>query len=167
VLQGPHAVGEGSEAAYVTSLHEVFWGLVMIAVIMSIHAVGIIFTLRSGRILQRRARGDTRIFHGIGALVASTLLLVTVHLLEVTIWGAFLFAKGAFSDVSTAIYYALMQYTTVSSSLRLPNSLRLLGGIIPLSGMLTVAWSTSALFMLAQPFHDNFARDEGPREHKP
>jgi hypothetical protein len=153
-------VSGSTEAVYITSLHEVFWGLVMIATVVAIHGAGVIVTLRAGRAMQRAAGGRHSFFHGMGRLVVATLILVLVHLVEVIVWGLFLSAKGAFPNVSTAIYYALMQYTTVSSSLRLPSDLRLLGGIIPLSGMLTVAWSTSVLFLLAQPFVTRYSSDD-------
>jgi len=146
-----------NETVYITSLHEAIWGVVMIALTITIHGFGVVLTLIAGRALQRLHRAGDSLFHGMGILVLATSMLVLVHLLEVVVWGAFLVAKGAFPNLSIAIYYALMQYTTVSSSLRLPEDLRLLGGIIPLSGMLTVAWSTSVLFLLARPFLDRYS----------
>ena len=128
-----------SEATYVTSLHEAFWGITLIAVIIAIHGAGVIVTLRTGRALQRSHSSQRSFFHGMGTLIVTTLILVRVH-------------------------FALMQYTTVSSSLQLPDNLRLLGGVIPLSGMLTVAWSTSVLFLLSQPFVARYSEADGPVE---
>ena len=140
---------------YITSLDEVFWGLLLIALTMVIHGAGVAVALRVVPALQRRDT-ITSPLHGIGALVVATWILVLVHLLEIVAWGGFLLGRGAFPNLSTAIYYALMQYTTVSSELRLPYELRLLGGIIPLSGLITVAWSTGVLFLLARPFQARY-----------
>lgn len=148
-------------APYITSLDEVFWGLLLIALTMVIHGAGVAVTLRVGQTLHRRA-GAASPLHNIGALVVATWILVVVHFVEVVVWGGFLLGRGAFPNLSTAIYYALMQYTTVSSELKLPEGLRLLGGIIPLSGLITVAWSTGVLFTLARPFQDRYEKADHP-----
>lgn len=144
---------------YITSLDEVLWGSVMIGLIICIHGAGVIATLRLDRRLKRNSVRRS-FLDGMGVLVVATLFLVLVHLFEVIVWGEFLWHKGAFGNRSLSIYYALMQYTTVSSSYVLPDRLRLLGGLIPLSGMLTVAWSTSVLFVLARPFVARYSGDE-------
>ena len=53
---------------------------------------------------------------------------------------------------SASYYFALMQYTTVGSSLNLPQRWRLLDGMLPIAGLMTFAWSTGVLFTLAQDF---------------
>lgn len=138
------------DTLYITSLYEIIWGSILIAAVMIMHGAGVVLTLRLVATLQRRAH-KASFLYGMGTLVTATLLLVLVHLAEVVVWAAFLSARGAFPNISTANYYALMQYTTVSSSYSLPVELRLLGGLIPLSGLLTVAWTTSVLFLIAQP----------------
>lgn len=145
--------------SYITSLHEVLWGSVMIGIVICIHGAGVIATLRLSRRLKQRAAARS-FLDGMGVLVVATLLLVLVHMVEVIVWGEFLWLNDAFGNRSLSIYYALMQYTTVSSSYVLPDRLRLLGGLIPLSGMLTVAWSTSVLFVLARPFVARYSGDE-------
>jgi len=153
-------------APYITSIDEVFWGLLLIALTMVIHGAGVAVTLRVGQVLRRLDTNDSPL-HGIGALVVATWILVLVHLLEVIAWGGFLLGRGAFPNLSTAIYYALMQYTTVSSELRLPHGLRLLGGIIPLSGLITVAWTTGVLFALAQRFQARYEDATRPARREP
>lgn len=145
-----------ADPVYVTSLDEVFWGSVLIAGTMFIHGAGVICTLRFVAILPRRARAESFLY-GMGTLLTATLLLVLVHLAEVLLWGTYLNARDAFPNGSTAIYYALMQYTTVGSDFSLPANLRLLGGLIALSGILAVAWTTSTLFLVAQPFVERYA----------
>lgn len=137
---------------YVTSLDEVFWGVILIALTMAIHGFGVIVTLRAGAALQRRQSGQVSFFSGISTLIVATWILVLVHLIEVVVWAMFYWLRDAFPNGSTAIYYALGQYTTVGSEFNLPDRLRLLGGMNAMAGLLTFAWSTSVLFMLAREF---------------
>lgn len=145
-----------SDPVYITSLDEVFWGSVMIAGTMIMHGAGVICTMRFVAVLQRRAHRQSFLY-GMGTLVTATLLLVLVHMAEVVLWGVFLNARGAFPNGSISMYYALMQYTTVGSEYSLPPNLRLLGGLIALSGILAVAWTTSVLFLIAQPFVNRYS----------
>ncbi len=141
-----------STSTYVTSLDEVFCGVILIALTMAMHGVGVILTLRAGVALQRRHVGHISFFWGISTLIIATWILVSVHLIEVLMWGVFYWLRDAFPNGSTAVYYALGQYTTVGSEFSLPDRLRLLGGMNAMAGLLTFAWSTSVLFMLAQKF---------------
>jgi hypothetical protein len=146
------SVNAASTDVYVTSLDEVTWGVMLIALTMVIHGFGVIVTLRTGGALQRRQAGRTTFFAGISPLIVGTWILVLVHLVEVLLWALFFWLRGTFPNASLAFYYTLMQYTTVGSEYNLPNRWRLLGGMVAMAGLLTVAWSTSVLFMMAQAF---------------
>ena len=50
--------------------------------------------------------------------------------------------------------YALLEYTTLGSSLHLPLRWRLLEGLTAIAGVLTFAWSTGVLLTLAQTFQE-------------
>jgi len=146
---------------YVTSLDEVLWGAFLIALTMAIHGVGVIVTLRAGGTVRHWQSGHGSFLSGIRTLVVATWILVVVHLLEVQVWATFFWLKDAFGNASTAFYYALMQYTTVSSEFHLPERLRLLGGMIAMAGLLTFAWSTSVLLILAREFQETASRHHG------
>jgi hypothetical protein len=147
---------------YVTSLEEVLWGAFLVALTMAIHGVGVVVTLRASGALRRRQAGLSTFRSGIRLLVVATWLLVVVHLIEVLGWATFFRLADAFANTSTAFYYALMQYTTVSSGIQLPDRLRLLGGMIAMSGLLTFAWSTSVLLILARQFQEQASRPLEP-----
>jgi hypothetical protein len=149
------------DPAYVTSLEEVLWGALLVALTMAVHGLGVVVTLRASGALKRRQAGRSALRSGIRLLVAATWILVIVHLLEVYGWAMFFWLADAFPNTSTAFYYSLMQYTTVSSGIQLPERLRLLGGMIAMSGLLTFAWSTSVLLILARDFQDLASRDVG------
>ena len=145
---------------YATSIEEVLWGAFLVALTMAIHALGVIVTLRASGALKRRESAGSTLRSGIRLLVVATWILVIVHLLEVLVWAIFFWLAGAFANTSTAFYYALMQYTTVSSAIHLADHLRLLGGMIAMSGLLTFAWSTSVLLLLAREFEEVASRQE-------
>jgi hypothetical protein len=139
---------------HVTSLEEVGWGVVLIAVTMAIHAVAMPTTLLASERFAARLSSRERFRNGVLVLLAGSLMIVVTHLLEVAAWASFLYLGDAFPNVSDAYYYALMQYTTIGSDLTLPVRWRLLGGMIGMAGLLTFAWSTTVLLTLAQEVQD-------------
>jgi hypothetical protein len=141
---------------HVTSLEEVLWGVVLIAITLAIHAVAMPTTLLASERLSARFSSRERFRNGILVLLAGSWMIVVTHLFEVMVWAAFLYLRDAFANVSDAYYYSLLQYTAVGSALTLPDRWRLLGGMITMAGLLTFAWSTAVLLTLAQR-----AQDEG------
>jgi len=148
---------------YLVTLEEFMWGIALIAVTMAVHGVGVVGTLSISDWL-RRVMTLTGRLGLLMRLVTATWMLVVVHLFEIAfIWGLFFWFHDAFSSQRDAVYYALMQYTTVGSSLKLPEQIRVLGGMVSMAGLLTIAWSTSVLIVLAQEFQAEFTgtRDGG------
>jgi hypothetical protein len=148
-------------ANYVTSIEEVLWGAFLVAMTIAIHGVGVIVTLRANGALQPRHAGHAPLRSALRTLVVATWILVVVHLVEVLGWATFFWLQDAFANGSIAFYFALMQYTTLSSEYHLPDRLRLLSGMIAMSGLLTFAWSTSVLLILARGLQDLATRPLG------
>lgn len=146
------------EHSYIHSFDEAFWGLLLIAATIAVHGIGVSVTLRAGVRMRRSWERDI----GLGRLIVATWMLVIVHLVEVVlIWAVFLYFKQAFGTMRDCVYYTLMQYTTVGSDLGLPDHLRLLGGMIAMSGLLTFAWTTGVLFTLAQDLQNRALEGTG------
>jgi hypothetical protein len=133
---------------------EVLWGIVLIAVSMLIHAVGMPATLTvADRLWVRWPSGGGRFdLSGVSVLVVGSWMIVLVHLVEVAVWAEFLIWRGALASTPDAFYYALCQYSTVGSDLSLPTRWRLVGGMTAMAGLLTFAWSTAILLQLAEQF---------------
>jgi hypothetical protein len=143
-----------SSLTHITSLEEMVWGVVLIAVTMAIHAVAMPTTqLASGRLWVLRSSHES-FRHDVLVLLAASWMIVVTHLLEVVVWAAFFYLRDAFPSASAAYYFSLLQYTTVGSDLTLPDRWRLLGGMIAMAGLLTFAWSTTVLLALAQRVQD-------------
>ena len=66
---------------------------------------------------------------------------------------------------STAFYNALLNYTTLSAGY-LPSHWRLLEPLLGMAGLLTVAWSTGILYMLAQDFQETQLRKRKRRREE-
>ena len=92
---------------------------------------------------------------GLITLILASWIIILVHCSEVMIWAAFFyFWTGGMPNASTAYYFALLEYTTLGSSLHLPLDWRLLEGLTAIAGVLTFAWSTGVLLTLAQTFQE-------------
>lgn len=138
---------------YVTSVDELYWGIILVAVSLTMHAIGMMGTLRASEWFERRF-GSGSFAIGMGRLILASWLITLSHLLEVMMWAGFFQWKHCFVNYSTAAYFALNEYTTVASALDLPDNWRLLEGMIATAGLLGFAWSTGILYTLAQQFQD-------------
>ena len=147
-----------SALEHVTSVEEVAWGIVLVAVTMTIHAFAMPVTFAACTRVRKRFEDRHGFFAGVRVLLLAAGLFVGAHLVEVAAWAAFFVVRDAFPTTSAAYYYALLQYTTVGSELTLPDRWRLLGGMIAIAGALAFAWSTAVLLALAQRFQDEQLR---------
>lgn len=138
----------------VTSLEEVAWGLLLVAVTMTMHAFVMPLTLAAANARHRRHSGQPGFFAGVGVLLLASGMIVIAHLAEVGVWAGFFVLGAAFPTYSAAYYYSLAQYTTVGSELSLPERWNLLGGMIAIAGALAFAWSTAVLLALAGRFQN-------------
>jgi hypothetical protein len=143
-----------SYLTHVTSFGEVGWGIVLIAITMTIHAFGMLVTVAAGDALQSRHRARQGFFANTHVLIVTSWIIVFVHLAEVAVWAGFFVWRDAMPSMSAAYYYSLFQYVTVGSDATLPIHWRLLGGLIGMAGLLTFAWSTTVLLTIAQRFQD-------------
>src|SRR5262245_2052793 len=161
------------DVGYVISTEEVLWGCALLAVTIALHGLGMVLTLRTSRVLKRRFEPlHARFFlFGVVVVVVAAWLIVLVNFVEIAVWAAFYVWQGAIPNPHTALYYALVNYTTLESGY-LPQRWRLLEGILAMAGLLTFAWSTGVLFTLAQEFQDRAlrtdrrARDKAGQEGK-
>ena len=139
---------------YVMSLEEILWGVILVAVSLTIHGFGMILTLQMNHAFRPRLDRSASFAMGVGVLILSSWMIIVVHLLEVLVWAAFFVWKGAMPGLSLAYYFSLNEYTTLGSDYDLPQHWHLLEGMIATAGLLGFAWSTGILLTLAQEFQD-------------
>jgi len=138
---------------YVISLEEVLWGSLLIAITMAIHGTGMFGVLRITDALKERYHPLESFLGGLGIVILASLLIILTNLLEVIVWAAFFVVQSAQPNHSVSMYNALLNYTTLQAGY-LPQHWHLLEALLGMAGLLTVAWSTGILFMLAQDFQD-------------
>jgi voltage-gated potassium channel Kch len=76
--------------------------------------------------------------------------IILIHLVEITVWAFFFLWKEAMPDLSSALYFSAVTYTTTGyGDLVLTEEWRLLGGVEALTGILMCGWSTGFFFAVA------------------
>lgn len=143
--------------AYAIKLHEVLWGGVLVATTMAVHGVGMFAILRVTDSLKERYAPLDSFAGGLGVVILASLMIVATNIVEVTVWTVFFFLQGAQTNHAVAFYNAMLNYTTLQAGY-LPQDWRLLEPLLGMTGLLTVAWSTGILYMLAQDFQDTQLR---------
>jgi hypothetical protein len=144
---------------YVISLEEALWGSVLVAITMVVHGTGMFSILRVVRAVKARFASTQSFFGGLSVVILSSLLIIFTNVVEVIAWAAFFMLQGAQPSHSVAFYNALLNYTTVQAGY-LPQHWHLLEPLLAMAGLLTGAWSTGILYMLAKDFQDAQMRKE-------
>jgi hypothetical protein len=80
-------------------------------------------------------------------LMAATIVLLALsHLFETFLWAAPIWLMGLIPDLRDAYFFVLEAYTTLGeTTVRLPESWRLVGPMIAISGLFTFSWTGSVL----------------------
>jgi hypothetical protein len=144
-------------ATYVISLEEGIWGTLLVAITMVIHGTGMFLILQTIESLKESIAPGESFVAGLGLVILSSLLIILTNVLEVIVWASFFLVQGAQPNHSTSFYNALLNYTTLQAGY-LPQRWHLLEALLGMAGLLTVAWSTGILYMLAQDFQDTQLR---------
>ena len=150
---------------YVISLEEGAWAALLVAITMVIHGIGMFAILRFTDVVKERFAPLESFAGGLGLVVVSSLMIISTNVVEVIVWALFFVLQGAQPNHSTAFYNALVNYTTLGAGY-LPMRWHLLEAALGMVGLLTVAWSTGILYMLAQDFQDTQRRKVRKRPGK-
>ena len=80
-------------------------------------------------------------------MVASVLVLMAAHTLEVIVWASVYFIIGAAPAGAGLVYFAFVNYTTLGYGDVIPvERWQLLGPITAMNGVLLFGWSTAVIF---------------------
>ena len=75
---------------------------------------------------------------------------ITIHMVEIAMWGLFFWWKKCLPDFESSLYFAVVTYTTVGyGDLVLAKGWRLVAGVEALTGILMCGWSTGFFFVVA------------------
>ncbi|HEY1906063.1 MAG TPA: hypothetical protein VGG91_08480 [Myxococcaceae bacterium] len=147
---------------YVTGFEEIAWGVALVAIVIMLHGLAMVWTLRAVHGLKMRLGGNLNLAWSLLVLVVAAWLITVSHLVEVFAWAGFIYWKKALPNMSMAYYLSLLDYTTLGCEYDLPSNWRLLEGMIAISGLMTFAWSTGVLFALAQEFQSRELHRRAP-----
>ena len=142
-----------------------FWKLfiawVLMALCVVVHAMGMTVALR---LLDKMiVRMGVRFWLSTWLLVRVAGWAILLHLVEIALWAFFYTWKEALPDMTTALYFSAMTYTTTGyGDVVLPAAWRLVGGVEALTGILMCGWS--AAFFFAVVDQTNEARQKRKRE---
>lgn len=143
-----------------TRIHRLFptwtndwiWGLLLIAVTLLIHAIGLVvigLTLeQAGKALRSRNLSRTKTLTIVTFLIgASGGMLAALHGLEAAIWAITYVLLHAVGSLSDALLYSVNSMTTRGASdVVLQHHWKMLGALEAASGMLAFGLSTAFLF---------------------
>jgi hypothetical protein len=113
---------------------------IMIHALATVAAVSI--ARRAGRGPASRPR-----LHLMGVMVATVLMLMLAHTIEIVVWSLCYALVGAAPDSSELFYFAFVNYTTLGYGDVTPvREWRLVGPMAAMNGILMFGWSTAVLF---------------------
>jgi hypothetical protein len=153
-------------SSYVISLEEGLWGSFLVAVTMVIHGTSMFWILRITEVLKEWFEPLESFVGGLGVVILSSLLIIFSNTLEVIVWALYFVLQDAQPNHSIAMYNALLNYTTLQANY-LPQRWHLLEALLGMAGLLTVAWSTGILYMLAQDFQDTQLKQRRRKREDP
>ena len=94
------------------------------------------------------ATDDLHVFMRVSALMLVTVTVLTVtHVIEITIWAAFLHVAGISAEHVSVFEFAFENYTALGyGDVVAADGWRLIGPIMALNGLLLIGWSVAIIF---------------------
>ncbi|NBS53816.1 MAG: hypothetical protein EBS96_14620, partial [Spartobacteria bacterium] len=132
---------------FISEISPLLFGGVMLIVILTNHALfaelaSYIHTRFIAPLIARQRYGIARPF-----LYLSFLLMLSSHLVEISIWGYVLSLTGLVPDLHKALFFSASTYTTLGYGKDImPEAWNAITAVIALSGMFSIAWTTSFLY---------------------
>lgn len=142
----PARAGDASIRTGVPMFHQLLVGAAASIVTIAIHAVVMAAVVRITQVMgvQHTSRPMQRL---IGVMIASVLVLMAAHCVEVLVWALTYWLVEAAPAKAGLIYFAFVNYTTLGYGDVTPvERWQLLGPITAMNGVLMFGWSTAVIF---------------------
>lgn len=139
---------------------ELGFGLLVLVLLIAVHGwcMGVVtkfFAVRFARFGPKAAQW--RVSFLVGVTIA---LLASVHLMETMIWVIPIWQSGLISGFRDAFYFVLESYTTLGDAkVVLPDSWRMIGPMIAISGLFTFSWTGSVMVYVMTETGRRHSRD--------
>jgi hypothetical protein len=146
-------------------LRDILVGSSVCVVNIVIHAWLTVATIRVARVLaERKTVHPWR--HLVTIMIATVLMLMAAHVLEVFVWAAIYALVGAAPEGSDLVYFAFVNYATLGYGDIVPVAeWHLLGPLASMNGILLFGWSTAVIFEVMRKTiaeHPSFASTAKP-----
>jgi len=127
-------------------LVELAVGSAVSAINILLHAAVTLIAIWIARIAARRNTSHPLLYLP-GVMIATSLVLMAAHTLEVFVWSLAYAIVNAAPDDANLVYFAFVNYTTLGYGDVTPLAKwRLLGPMTALNGVLMIGWSTALIF---------------------
>ena len=121
-------------------------GSAVSAINILLHAAVTLLAIWIARIVARRNTSHPLSYLA-GVMIATSLVLMVAHTLEVFVWSLAYAIVNAAPDDANLVYFAFVNYTTLGYGDVTPLAKwRLLGPMTALNGVLMIGWSTALIF---------------------
>jgi hypothetical protein len=121
-------------------------GSAVSAINIILHAVVTMIAIPIARAASRRSPSRP-LLHLAGVMIATSLVLMAAHVLEVFAWSVAYAIVNAAPDDANLVYFAFVNYTTLGYGDVTPLAKwRLLGPMTAMNGVLMFGWSTALIF---------------------
>ncbi|WP_419192524.1 ion channel [Kolteria novifilia] len=120
---------------------------------VAVHAGGsmVIFTWLE-RVVPERLERMSKL-HNLALLISLFLVILALHVIEITLWAFFYDYVDCFDDFKTSLYYSFTAYTTTGfGDVVLPRQWQLVGAIEGCVGILLFGWSTAFTWAFIHQF---------------
>jgi len=125
---------------------QLFYGSALLALCSLLHVACLVGAAAILAKLAYRHRDLPAGIHSAMIIIGAVAALVVAHTVEVWIWAISLFFLGAVHNVSDAVYFSLVTYTTVGyGDVVLVPEFRVFGAMAAVTGMLVFGLSTAFL----------------------
>lgn len=130
-------------------LEELLIAFSIVGVCVVMHIVGMVGLAQV--LMERRSiyEKDPSVARNTLVMTFVFFIIITLHMIETSIWAGFYYARGLFADFETSLYFSLTSYSTMGfGDVVLPQKWRLLGGLEGISGVLLCGLSTAFIFVI-------------------
>ncbi|MGL9618669.1 potassium channel family protein [Bradyrhizobium sp. U531] len=129
---------------------------------IGLHALVTVVAVGIARSAGLRHTGRPRL-HLMGVMIATAVVLMLAHMLEVLTWAAtYRIVQAAAADADL-LYFAFVNYTTLGYGDITPvREWRLIGPLTAMNGVLLFGWSAAILFEVLRKTLDHLGLTESP-----
>ena len=126
-------------------------GLVTTLATIAVHAVALAAIIHFVRREFCLGRAGVRFQRDVAIVAGVTVVALTAHLVDLTVWALVLDSCGEFARLGDAFYHSAVNYSSLGyGDIVMSNSWKLLGALEAANGLLMFGVSTSMIFAVAQ-----------------